>query len=233
MKNIKVIGHRGVRGIEVENTRKALKSAVELGVDAVEFDVRATADGHLVVCHNRNLKKIYGLDQNIDEIGFAEASGLKSANGEAIPTLDNIVKQDLKTQLLVELKNRGTAKQIYDVMNKSGQTWGVTTFLFDEARELRNIDSDLFISLASYVRPLRTIRRAKSINCNAVTMPLYLLNPLTYWYARKHKLKMMVYQNYAPWLLTTRWIVWTIRLLYPEIAIFTDRPDKIASVLKK
>ena len=36
------IGHRGARAYEVENTIESFKKAIELGVNAIEFDVRAT-----------------------------------------------------------------------------------------------------------------------------------------------------------------------------------------------
>ena len=51
------IGHRGARAYEPENTLSSFKKAVEMGVDAVELDVRKTKDGQLVVIHDADLKK--------------------------------------------------------------------------------------------------------------------------------------------------------------------------------
>ncbi len=34
------VGHRGARGYEIENTLESFKKAIELGVDAIELDVR-------------------------------------------------------------------------------------------------------------------------------------------------------------------------------------------------
>jgi len=39
---IKVLGHRGCAGLEPENTIRAFKRALDLGVDLIEFDVRTT-----------------------------------------------------------------------------------------------------------------------------------------------------------------------------------------------
>ena len=39
------IGHRGARAYEAENTLSSFERAIELGVDAVELDVRRTKDG--------------------------------------------------------------------------------------------------------------------------------------------------------------------------------------------
>jgi glycerophosphoryl diester phosphodiesterase len=47
-----VIAHRGASSELPENTLPAFERAVELGVDFVEFDVHAAANGTLVVCHD-------------------------------------------------------------------------------------------------------------------------------------------------------------------------------------
>lgn len=47
-----VIAHRGASWDEPENTLPAFERAIVLGADYVEFDVHATRDGELVVCHD-------------------------------------------------------------------------------------------------------------------------------------------------------------------------------------
>ena len=49
-------GHRGARGLMPENTLPAFARAIELGVDILELDTVITADGHVVVVHDRALK---------------------------------------------------------------------------------------------------------------------------------------------------------------------------------
>jgi glycerophosphoryl diester phosphodiesterase len=46
------IGHRGAAALAPENTLASLQAAVELGVDAVEFDVREQPGGALVLAHS-------------------------------------------------------------------------------------------------------------------------------------------------------------------------------------
>lgn len=50
-----VIAHRGASRAEPENTLAAFERAGRMGADAVELDVRRTADGVLVVHHNPHL----------------------------------------------------------------------------------------------------------------------------------------------------------------------------------
>ena len=48
-----VIAHRGASFERPENTLAAFERAIEVGADHVEFDVQATAEGELVVVHDR------------------------------------------------------------------------------------------------------------------------------------------------------------------------------------
>ena len=52
-----VIGHRGAAACAPENTLAGLRKASELGCLWVEFDVRLTADGHLVLLHDDELAR--------------------------------------------------------------------------------------------------------------------------------------------------------------------------------
>ncbi len=45
-------GHRGARGLVVENTLPSVTAALEAGATGIEIDVRLTADGHVVVWHD-------------------------------------------------------------------------------------------------------------------------------------------------------------------------------------
>ena len=52
-----VHGHRGARAVAPENTMAGFRHAFAAGADAVELDVRATADGVLVVHHDATLSR--------------------------------------------------------------------------------------------------------------------------------------------------------------------------------
>ena len=52
-----VIAHRGDWRNFPENSLEAIESAIQMGVDVVELDIHRTADGELVVCHDRTINR--------------------------------------------------------------------------------------------------------------------------------------------------------------------------------
>ena len=49
---IRIVGHRGARGMVPENTMVGFRSAVAMGIKLIEFDVVLCADGFPVITHN-------------------------------------------------------------------------------------------------------------------------------------------------------------------------------------
>ena len=54
-KTIRIVGHRGARGVFPENTMIGFKSTIEMGINLLEFDVVLCADGVPVITHNHAL----------------------------------------------------------------------------------------------------------------------------------------------------------------------------------
>jgi len=52
-----IMGHRGAAGLEPENTLLSIERAMEIGVDAVEIDVRLSKDKELVVIHDATVDR--------------------------------------------------------------------------------------------------------------------------------------------------------------------------------
>ena len=96
----RLIAHRGNAFEFPENTLPALRSALELGVQHLEFDVHLSADGVPVVMHDDNLQRCAGLDrdalamnwQALQSISVHEPSRLgERFMGTCIPSLAEVV----------------------------------------------------------------------------------------------------------------------------------------------
>lgn len=94
-----VVGHRGAMGHAPENTMTSFETALQLGADMLEFDVRLTKDGVPVVVHDANLdrtsnKSLYVADLNVKDLLELDAGSwfdLRFA-GERIPRLSTLLK---------------------------------------------------------------------------------------------------------------------------------------------
>lgn len=69
----RVCAHRGLSGLMPENTLPAFAAAISLGVDEIEFDVRLSKDGRLIVSHDANVDRIsdrrgYVSEYNLDAL---------------------------------------------------------------------------------------------------------------------------------------------------------------------
>ena len=71
-KSTKIIAHRGLSGLEIENTEEAFIAAGKRSYYGIEADVRKTADGKFIICHDKTLKRISEKDINVEETTLEE-----------------------------------------------------------------------------------------------------------------------------------------------------------------
>ncbi len=74
-----VIAHRGGAGLWPENTLHAFERAAALGADVIETDVRATADGELVLFHDSTLERTTDGAGRVHALTLAELKRLDAA----------------------------------------------------------------------------------------------------------------------------------------------------------
>ena len=100
------IAHRGLHDdIMPENSIPAFERAIEGGFN-IEIDVHLTADNHLVVFHDADLKRMCGVDKAVKDCTVEELKTYRLKNTEyTIPTLDEFMKLvNGKVGILCEVK---------------------------------------------------------------------------------------------------------------------------------
>lgn len=70
---MRIIGHRGARGEAPENTLGGFRYLHNLGVRAVEFDVRQLKDDQLVVIHDDDFVRTTGKSHHVESCNLHEA----------------------------------------------------------------------------------------------------------------------------------------------------------------
>jgi glycerophosphoryl diester phosphodiesterase len=81
-----VVAHRGASVEKPENTIEAFEAAIDLGADAVEFDVRMTADGHAVVMHDPDVSRTTDGQSLVSEMTLDEIRTL------GVPTVEEALR---------------------------------------------------------------------------------------------------------------------------------------------
>ncbi|PKN93369.1 MAG: hypothetical protein CVU44_10815 [Chloroflexi bacterium HGW-Chloroflexi-6] len=111
-----VFAHRGASAHAPENTLAAFKLAAEQGADGIEFDVKLSADGQVVVHHDPTLDRTTTGKGKIGDYSLAELKKLDAGawfgeayRGEPIPTLAEIFETvGNKLFMNIELTNYAT-----------------------------------------------------------------------------------------------------------------------------
>ncbi len=107
-KRFLIIAHRGASAYEPENTLRAFRKALEMGADAIELDVRQSADGVIVVVHDEDLKRIAGIGKRVRECTYSELSQIRVLGSEPIPKLEDVLSEfGNRIPLFIEVKEAG------------------------------------------------------------------------------------------------------------------------------
>ena len=111
------IAHRGMFDNDKipENSLTAFKKALKYNY-SIELDIQLTKDNIPVVFHDKNLKRMTGLDKNLEDTTFNEIKELKLLNTkEYIPTLDEVLDL-VNNKVLLDIEVKGT-KKIKEITN--------------------------------------------------------------------------------------------------------------------
>ena len=161
------VGHRGARAYEPENTLSSFKKAMELGVDAVELDVRKTKDGQLVVIHDADVKRTTNGKGLVSKLTLKEIQSLSTEKDEKIPTLEEALDcLGKKVRVFIELKETGIEEQVLAVVNKKAlkKSVVIVSFLEDALHKIRELDAEVETGLiyAKHKNPLKAALELKA-----------------------------------------------------------------------
>lgn len=98
-KHVKVIAHRGLSGIERENTCPAFVAACNRSYFGVETDIHVTKDGKFVIIHDSTTERVSLGQNNIN----VEENDYSAVSDIVLPDLDGTTdRKDIKIPLLIE-----------------------------------------------------------------------------------------------------------------------------------
>jgi len=104
------LAHRGLAIGAPENTLLAFANALVAGVEYLETDVHASADGVAIVSHDADLKRLTGHRARIDELTRAELAKVDLGDDQAYPTLQEALEAFPDARFNIDVKSRAAAE---------------------------------------------------------------------------------------------------------------------------
>jgi glycerophosphoryl diester phosphodiesterase len=140
-----LLGHRGARSTRTipENTLASFDLCLDHGCDGFEFDVRATGDGSLVVCHDAAFRGVPLVTMSAHELAAWQGQGF-------LPALEDVLLRfSNKCFLDIELKVSGLEPGVFELLRRYPVARGcvVTSFLPQVLVRMRELDSQLELGL--------------------------------------------------------------------------------------
>ncbi|MEE3335499.1 MAG: glycerophosphodiester phosphodiesterase family protein [Candidatus Latescibacterota bacterium] len=205
------IAHRGASAQAPENTLAALEMAIQEGVDLLEIDVRASADGEVVVIHDPTLDRTTdrtGLvaELTYDEILKADAGSWFSRKfaKEAIPNLAEVLELARhRAVVLIEIKADHMAEKVLQQIQSVDAQDGVViqSFEAETVRRVKLIDPTTPTALLmggvpkapSRLRARRLAREVLGVGANTLSIWHAALTPVFHEEIRKRGLSVWVW----------------------------------------
>ncbi|MEU7551884.1 glycerophosphodiester phosphodiesterase family protein [Streptomyces sp. NPDC044571] len=85
------IGHRGVMGVEPENTLRSFVRAERSGMDVISMDVQLSKDGVLVVLHDAEVDRTTDGAGAVADLTLGELRELDAGDGERVPVFEDVL----------------------------------------------------------------------------------------------------------------------------------------------
>lgn len=109
---VQITAHRGHARAAPENTLSAIRKAIDSGADYAEIDVQLTADGQVVLLHDRDFMRVSGDRRRLADLTLAEVEQLDVGSwfspefaGERVPNLAEVMELARgRIKLNIELK---------------------------------------------------------------------------------------------------------------------------------
>ena len=216
------IAHRGASADKPENTLASFQKAIDLNADMIEFDLRCSKDGKLVVIHDGTVNRTTNGRGKVCNKDLEQLKLLNAGDGELIPTLEEALTLIGGRCLInIEIAERGIAKRLVEALQPFYYMWDSIVISSFSFKELKIFYYYMPTMKVSYLSGDLTVRSMKEIS----QLPIYSLNLN----------KEIVDEDLVKWLRSMFFKVFAFTVNRPQElqemrnlnidGVFTDRPD--------
>jgi glycerophosphoryl diester phosphodiesterase len=168
---MKIVGHRGARGIAPENTIAALKTGLKHHVDELEFDLRVTKDKVVILSHDES---IVGSDGNLHLVKKTSYKKLLEQKPD-LATFEEVLNTiGKKITLYVEVKPEIDLEPVIpiikDYYDRGWHNMEIASFSQDILMQLHRIFPMLPMIVLESRSAINAHRRAKQLDTPYIAM---------------------------------------------------------------
>lgn len=180
--------HRGASEYLPENTLLSFYTGIYMGANGIETDIRRTADGILVLFHDKTLERVTGDPRSVEECTFAELMELEVKKGsftDKIAVFEDFLQKFAFRDITfaIELKGAGVEKDTADLLRKYGleKKAVITSFKLEYIKNFvayapefefgllikevtPELEAELLALGATEICPLATLMTAEDVN---------------------------------------------------------------------
>ncbi|WP_369167112.1 glycerophosphodiester phosphodiesterase [Streptomyces sp. R28] len=217
--NFLTIGHRGVMGVEPENTLRSFVAAQQAGLDVIELDLHLSKDGALVVMHDTDVDRTTDGTGAIADKTLAELRALDAGRGERVPVFEEVLDA-VKSPLQAEIKDVAAARALAEVMTGRDliSRVEVSSFHDDAVAEIARLVPGVRTALIASRYGTDIVDRAVAVGAATVCLNVRRLTLEVVEHARKADLRII------GWVVNTQDHLRLVRALQLDGAT-TDYPE--------
>lgn len=186
---MKIIGHRGAKGLAPENTIAGFRKAIEKKADAVEFDVRTTKDNVAIIHHNSTLADISG---NKLRIANSTYHDLKEHKPDLITLKETLGFINGAVEIYVDVKFGANTKSVAKILSGYKHPYAVGSKSQQDLVSLHKALPEVSMIVVEPWSGLRAVHRARQLNAKIISMNQHFL-----WFGFIKTLSARGYELYA------------------------------------
>ena len=166
---MEIIGHRGCADQYPENTIHAVRRSSRY-LDAIEVDVRRCRSGELVAFHDETVDRLTDATGRVADLDWSELRDLEVLDsGQTVSRLGTVLEafpRGVRAQ--VELKERGLARDVRDVVGDAAVEATVSSFDTVTLAEVADLDWDVVTGFLFDSNPAGNLATAVDLGCGVV-----------------------------------------------------------------
>ncbi|MGW3493021.1 glycerophosphodiester phosphodiesterase [Streptomyces sp. NPDC001020] len=217
--NFLTIGHRGVMGVEPENTLRSFVAAERAGLDLIELDLHLSKDGALVIMHDADVDRTTDGTGPIAGKTLAELRTLDAGRGERVPVFEEVL-DTVRAPLQAEIKDVAAARALAEVMQRRDLVARVevSSFHAEAIAEITRLVPGVRTALVASRYGTDVVERAVTAGAKTVCLNIRRLTLEVVEHARKADLRII------GWVVNTQDHLRLVRALALDGAT-TDYPE--------